>query len=486
MTKRILLSTVVAATLATSALAENTFGDDTKNGVRLDGMGLSNYQTKDVYNIFANPAAIMKHKGTAIAEMNAGAASVASVMGGAIYDTGSGVVGIFTGRTDTSGMAGAFTDTNQGFNLMNAGTHPYQGMLTGLDSATNAAVAAVASLNAPIVTDIFYGMDLGSMDLGVRFTMGQSGSSATDNTYTAGTTTADNVLDATEGAAKINAMSLDVGVAMKNISAGVQFNMTSASYLANLTTTTTAGGQVTDTSIQQLEFAPTGGLGMVVHGQYDLELSKGKNLLLTAAMNINNMNTETKASMSSTLAATDDSLTTLTENKSTSFLVNAALNLKPSADTNVVIAAGVNFGSGSVANTNTSAGTDVGVTDTDETTFTSFSIPLNVAFEQKASDKFTWRVGTSGTIMNTSGGEYSQTTNTVAGTVVTPDVLQPSDTNGASTNTAAAIFSGVTYTVTKDLALNGVVSQQWIISGPALIGSGTQDLFAAASLTYSY
>ena len=147
MSKRILLSTVVAAGLVTSAFAGSTAAGT--NNARIAGLGLTNAQIEDHSNIWANPAYMAGQKDRVI--MNSTGQTTLVDYIGATYNTSVGTFGVVMGRNFTTAST-----------------------ITTATSTTSAATGKDI--------DLLYGTAIGNMDIGVRI----SNKSAMDIT---GTTT---------------------------------------------------------------------------------------------------------------------------------------------------------------------------------------------------------------------------------------------------------------------------------------------------------
>ena len=132
--------------ISTSLMAGGNASQETS--ARLDGLGLNSFQTRDNYNIWANPAFMTSYQSEAT--INVSGQDITKVMAGGNVGTSVGAFGIYFGRKSNDNTV-AMTDpvNGVGYNVLGANATP------------------LVSVNQ---FDLFYAVGLGeSMDLGFRF-----------------------------------------------------------------------------------------------------------------------------------------------------------------------------------------------------------------------------------------------------------------------------------------------------------------------------
>ena len=474
------IATIVLSSIAATSLsADITLGS--ANGAVLDGKGLTNYQTTNVYNLWANPAAIVNFEDTAVLGLSAPGSGTNGYFAGSTYSLGkAGVLGLWSGRANTSGMS------------------------TMLNSISSQGVSA------PKTTDIFYGVDLGFLNIGTRVSLATSSKATGEgiiyNSYSNATnykTTSDRD-DYTmseigiEVGASLSSLpiSTSVGVHMPHISSVENgaysttvsdgFSSINNGTAGTSTDTTTAAADNLNISAQ-VQFAPKIGEATLITTAYYMYAGAD------ATKTLLQEETASSALLTTTTNTTD--LSTFSGNSQT-MGADLAVNISPMKKTNVVLAIGYNrevtstdsiyTKTSATDGTSTFTGSNTGTDDTSKTKTTT-SVPVAVSFEQNATAKVTYRVG--GT-MNL----FSRVDET---TITTKNVLNAdgtgteardsvSDTTNEITTSVATIHLGLSYRATKDLALHLVVNKDILLVGPDFVGGTATNLSASGAITYQF
>ena len=456
------IATIVLSSIAATSLsADITLGN--ANGALLGGMGVQNYQTNNVYNLWANPASITNYSNTAVLGLGTNSTTSTGYFAGSTYDLGAvGIIGIWSGRQNYS-----------------------------------------TNMSSIPTTDLFYGVDLGAMSVGTRVSLATdsqaTGEGLTYNSYSNAT---NYTRTATRNDVTRSEIGVEVGVSLKDIPVAVAVGMHQPHYSSvvnagtqtiivdNITSidanaTTTIASDNTNYSAN-VQFMPTFGDTTVV--------TTGYYTLIGGNTATNTLDQDTNGTTSTTTKVQTDAATV---GSTHTVGLDMALNIVPMKRTKVIFAVGVvatsyngtlkNTLSNDTNGTITYTGGDTGTNDT-ATTTTTMSIPLTVAFEQNATTNFTYRVGGSMTMYNRNDATTVSTKNVLSADGKSSEALtSTSQTTNKVTNSVATINAGFTYTLTKNLALHAEVNKGFLLSGPDFIsGAGGSNLNLNGALTYAY
>ncbi|KIM11179.1 MAG: hypothetical protein KU37_05890 [Sulfuricurvum sp. PC08-66] len=464
MQNKILISTLLATLLSSSLYADNTFG--AVSGSTLTGTGLANYHTDDIFSIYANPANILKQNNLLIAEMNGVAAS--QLAGATLALDKSSALAVFTGRADTT------------------------------------ALSAISGAGNQQLTDIFYGTRMAGMAVGARLTVGSLSNPSVATTYTGVyTSETNNTKVTTDASNNLAGLSLDIGAALDSmpLSVGVALDFSSAydndiSAGANTTVTVNSTATPTTTTNDTEKKSSTSFMTLVAHAQYTHTVDANKSLLLTLYTGNRDTGSKTITDATTVTTTTSGTISTATATNFSLFLgADAAYKIRPSEDALLVVRSGLvltNTAASSITNATTKdASGNVTFESVVAGTYTATNtlvatVPFTLAFEQKATENFTWRAGATATLLAPTLTTTTNTNYIADGTSKTKINYTLSDTTFGSTTTTATISTGFTYVVAKNLNLVGVVSKNFYLAGPALFGAGGQNLMAQGAITYSF
>jgi hypothetical protein len=146
MKNRLITATLLVSMISVSLLAGGNASQETS--ARLDGLGLNSFQTRDNYNIWANPAYMNSYRSEAT--INISGQDITKVMAGGNVGTSVGAFGVYFGRQSRDNTAA---------------------MVDPVDGVQYNTVGGTFSTLVPINQfDLFYAAGLSeNIDLGLRF-----------------------------------------------------------------------------------------------------------------------------------------------------------------------------------------------------------------------------------------------------------------------------------------------------------------------------
>lgn len=532
--KKIFMVLLITLLLAPAAFAIN--GSDEGNS-RLTAMGLHNYQTEDISNIWFNPANVVKFKnrmsvlldgysiGGTSTTTTTGTNDRTTAWGGIDYGTDYGVLGLWLGRPVDSiigDMDSSVSATSMG--SLSSFTS------TGVSSALSLPALAVSNPDRNI--DFLYGLDVGPLLVGIRLNANSKNSDtrhskkedrplSTTNTtnYSASTSLLENRSD----------WGLHLGVAMKDIPITASFliGFPSMEYTSKLndslrtyetpTTNKEDSAKLTD-SIE----GDASSFGFYTNAQ--VKMSDTVTLIPTFFYE-SRKNDSTRSFSKSSTIQNFGAGTTLLSTDTTTFNgnsergdsrsdlgIDAAFNMKPNDKTLIVTAVGLGSSSSEktltkkITEDKTVNTTTAGVTTTTYNTLTTaygeygnasektsvFNIPLAIGLEHKTTEKLTTLLGIKADIYNkTKTEKVDHDYSTAAGTtgitpVTTVTDVKTEDKSVISGTGAATVSMGFAYLIGDSLTLSGVLNQDILFTGSHLISGVPETLFTSVSLAYTF
>lgn len=521
----IALSALFVLGLIGSAFA---FNGANQGSSRTSAMGLTNYQTEDSDNIWRNPAYVVKYKNKAAGRLGSytalaptaapGANQRASAWGGVNLDVTVGTLGIWIGRTD---------DTTIDQMDSPVGGTAYAALPGGYQAGPT--IGTLGTVSAPCPNknlDVFYGLDLGAMLIGVRLNLDMDTSDVKDDyavtkepLAVAGfraTMTEDSVVT------KARDLGLHVGIAMKDlpIAASVLIGMPSVSSTATvndkLETDINANGVVDSTTTtaisDKLESDGAMNIGVYVNGS--VKMSDTTTLVPTVIFEKTKNDSKRAMSYSEVITTADAlaaSTTTTASARSgkrgdtgTVFGLDAAFNMKPNDKTLVVTAVGLGYSTGEttmkndIASDSTVVGAVTaynnephGTQDDIKVETTSINVPFVLGIENKSikDGKVIARLGVKGDLYKRSKTTTSDT-DFYTDAALTPDLNKENTVlkteSVLSGTSAATVTMGLGIKFSDSVMLTAVLNQDVLFTGTYMLSGVPESLFTGLSVGYSF
>lgn len=420
----------------TPANTKNSFG---ALNARQSAMQQGYFTMEDDYDIWVNPAYVNKYFGKAYGALtrsgigNGTPNNSIGSLAGANLSTGFGNIGVFVGRAYSGDLS------------INS--------LRSIDAAINGStLSAGATPNNWF--DLFYGKDLGDLNVGVRFniaTFGDSNENPTSATVSK---------DSQE--LTMRQINIAGGVAMKSIPLDASFSLGLPS-VSDYTETNDSGaaGNVKN----GLEYS---GMNIALAGRF--VVMDGRSSRLTASGLFTSESSENKAVDNDSSVTQTDSYKDTTAMKTLGAF--AAYQMNPGKGVTAVASGGFEYGFGSLVSENSVGGAANKI----EFKESYFAIPVSFGVEAQAKEN--WKVrGSLGRVIRNSGSTEAKVT-----------LPAPAGNGTTSTSTSypqdgVNIGLGLQYAV-GDLMVDAVLNRDLLFSGPNLITGGVEDLAAAISLIY--
>ena len=489
MTKRSLIAiAVMGAIYSSQGMAEIDGWDTAASGIQTDGgidVGADarraatqqNYFTSDGdYNIWVNPALINQYKGKAYGALgtytggtNAGVNDGSTTdLAGANIETGFGTIGLYLGRAYTGFLDATAAGPIEGL---------YSGGFGALDGSgvlgSNLVATAGASATPTNWFDLFYGMNMGDMDLGVRFNWASSSASVKGLTGAAGggVTTSKN-----ESSMSMRDINLAVGVKMKSLPIDASFSMGLPSMSDTESFAQTNGGGA-DSLEQAME--TDGAMDLSFAARYELSKSKKSRTLISGFFSMENASVKLSQKEVVASATTIDDSDTI-DSGTTGFGLYASQEMKPKAGVSVITSAGAIYSKNTIESkyTDNQAGTPL--QNHDIATTSSISIPVSLSIEAKAKKNWTLRGSMARNLYST--GSATNETKLAGGVAPAPTGVVE---GGVSTTPqAVSIALGASYMM-GPLSIDATVNRDLLFEGPNVISGQSDPIAGQLSLVYN-
>lgn len=532
----------VGATFLGLALATVMSVPASASYTRIVGLGMSNWNVMDGFNVWLNPAWTPSYSNVVIAELGTdtvGALSgttntnAGTQWGGFVHnhkDMGSfgifirrpygmtdatgnygyGTSGYFgptsragmIGNTTIAGAAGLFGVVGADFFLSGSATYGpgdttgavLLGGAVGGTAVGGAAASANHAITAPTPAnrvDLFWGkkeMFSKDMDFGLAFSWAGGQNSPT---YTrAGVSS-----QATDGTVStertMSDMSIGAGIVYRMsgtlpwIEVAVNYGMPSYSAVRTESQLIAAGGSTYHTATGSLKSNGNSAMDIFVRTQINWDANETG--LLTFRMVSANANGDTvlKADTDGDGATIDDYDRTGSFKDSVSgWVLDHAKNFKFSDRLNVIFSIGVSSMTidQSVTNTNNVTGA-TGTLQNDSFKAEMFNVPVSISAEHTTLDWLTTRFGVSKNVINT-----SKTTGSDADPTIPTATSNLTFTNARSfyADTALVMNVGAGFSIAKDMGVDAVVRQGILFGGPYWVSGVPNSMFSMLTAWYKF
>ncbi|MDH5729445.1 MAG: hypothetical protein OEZ58_10675 [Gammaproteobacteria bacterium] len=429
---------LTTALLGASALMMSASSFAVVDGIATNGSVAKNLSMNQTYftmendaDIWMNPAYVVKYKAKAYLED--------TQFGGANLETPFGVIGLYLGRT-YSGNVASYTNRPG-----------YVGGVITADPGTNLPFGAITALENKF--DLFYGMDIGAFDVGLRLNM--NGSSETANNPIVAPTTKD---DMEVSASQIN---ISAGLRMKDmpLDAGMLFSLKSLTATSALITSTTTDSRTLEGD---------GSKALSVFARMRLMEEKKSDLFVSVYYSLDDDSRKSvvKESVGSTT-------TTETMGDSESVMGGMITYNKHMGSTTLMASTGVGLTTTSQSYKST---TDATINSDSTYTEADVVIPFVLAFESRnlmKSKKWTAR------------GSIQRDLGDATAFEVKNNVSSLTSKSSQTNNIITSIRLGAAYQATKNLTIDALVSQAQLYNNANPFTVATGSLLTYFTVSYA-